>query len=99
MFLPVASFSKCQKGVTTIIFAIALVPILILLGAAINYSDGTSKGEMTKQLLDSAVLAAASAKDITDEERIKLAQQHFEAAMPSQLADLDKQVAFSVNDG
>ncbi len=97
MFLPAADFCKCQKGVVAIIFVIMLVPFILLIGAAINYSDANSKEAQMQALMDSAVLAAASAKDITDEERVKLAERHFRGAMPDQLADLAKQVQFSVD--
>jgi Flp pilus assembly protein TadG len=99
MFLSISDFCKCQKGVVAIIFVVMLIPFLILAGVAINYSDANSKEAEMQQLIDSAVLAAASAKDITDEERVKLAERHFRAAISGKLAGLDKDVAFSVKNG
>lgn len=56
-------FFKNHDGNVAVIFALVLVPIMGLLGAAIDYSRGAQAQARMRSALDAAALAAAAAPD------------------------------------
>jgi Flp pilus assembly protein TadG len=50
-----------QRGVVAIIFALAILPLMGLVGAAIDYSRLTLSRENLQSVADSAALAGATA--------------------------------------
>lgn len=73
------SFRRCQRGATIIIFGLALPVILGLVGAAIDYGRGFGARTSMQGALDSALLAAATAQNMSDSERLAFAEQVFAA--------------------
>jgi hypothetical protein len=78
---------RCQHGATALIFAVALVPILIIAGAAVDYSRRSSWQPKLQNILDAAVLAGATLPtlqpngDVTSADaRKKYAQQLFDSS-------------------
>jgi Flp pilus assembly protein TadG len=88
---------KCERGVVAIIFALALIPLLLIAGLAVDYTRASFIKEAAQGILDSAVLAAVAAKDVDKpEERVKIAAEHFKAVLPADLAGLVKGVSFDL---
>jgi len=78
------SFKKDTRGVTAIIFALALIPLIGAGGAAIDYSRAFVVQKRLGQALDAAALAMASSS-LTDPQEIKdLGQTYFDANYPAQ---------------
>lgn len=72
-----------RSGNVAILFALALVPVLGLIGAAIDFSRAHLAQTKMQGALDAAVLAAASGIQRTDEERIQTAKDIFAADLQS----------------
>jgi Flp pilus assembly protein TadG len=68
-----------QRGGVAIVFALSLVPIIGLSGAAFDYANATSTRGRIGQAADAAALAAAKATNLTAAERARLARQVFDA--------------------
>ena len=72
-------FRKDQQGGVALIFALSIVPIVGLSGAAFDYTNATSTRARIAQAADAAALAAAKATTLTPAERQRLARQVFDA--------------------
>lgn len=95
----ISRFLSCQRGVTAIMFALVLVPILLTVGGAVDYSNVIRVREELQGHLDSAVMAAAANKELeTDDEKIAYARNHFESVLTPELAAVVKDLSFSVNE-
>lgn len=87
-------FGRDERGVVAMIFALALVPLLGLVGAAIDYSRSTTVRARLQSALDAAVLAAAVVQGTDEDRRTAFAaafNAHFlgsEISDPSALLDL-----------
>jgi Flp pilus assembly protein TadG len=91
------SFLKCERGVVAIIFALALIPLLLIAGFAVDYTRASFIKEEAQGVLDSAVLAAVSAKDVEKpEDRARLAAEHFKTVLPADLYGLIKDTSFDL---
>ena len=62
-------FAGANQGNIAVIFAVALVPILTFMGAAIDYSRANSARSSLQSALDSTALMIS--KDLTDEVKAK----------------------------
>ena len=78
-----AQFCKSDKGNIAVIFAVALVPILSFMGAAIDYTRANSARSSMQAALDSTALMLA--KDLTDG---KITQDQVNAKAQSYFAAL-----------
>jgi Flp pilus assembly protein TadG len=76
---PVLRFGCDQQGGVAIIFALSLVPLVGLGGAAFDYANATSTRAAIGQAADAAALAAAKATTLSVAERARLARQVFDA--------------------
>ncbi|MFQ5625333.1 MAG: pilus assembly protein TadG-related protein, partial [Methyloligellaceae bacterium] len=72
-----------RRGVTAIIFAIMLIPLLAMIGGAIDFSRAFIVKTRLQSALDAAVLATAAAASLGDAERIAYGKTVFKANYPS----------------
>ena len=56
-----AAFRKHIRGTTTLMFAGAMLPLLAMIGAAVDYTNATRTRTILQESLDGAVLAGAAA--------------------------------------
>lgn len=73
-------FFKNRDGNVAVIFALVLVPVMGLLGAAIDYSRGAQAHARMRSALDAAALAAAAS---TDAERTSVGQSYLASNLQS----------------
>ena len=76
-------FLKDRRGNVIILFALSLIPVLGVIGAAIDFSRAHVVQTKLQGALDAAVLAAASGIQRTNEERIDNAEAIFAADLAS----------------
>jgi len=75
----ISTFLSNTKGNFAITFAIALMPIVLSAGIAVDYTIVSKNRAGMQQALDIAALAAGTNEDLSDAERIKMAEDSFEA--------------------
>jgi Flp pilus assembly protein TadG len=75
--------SKSESGSVAVIFAVALVPILGLSGAAVDYVRATQSRSKIQAAADNAALSAVLAQVPTTTQREQVAQQVFGSTKPS----------------
>jgi Flp pilus assembly protein TadG len=68
---------RSTSGNVTVIFAIALVPLLVAAGSAIDYIRFNDMRTSIQAGLDGAALAAALPTDLSNPNRIKIAKDYF----------------------
>jgi len=73
----VRKFVKDDAGHVAVIFALAVIPLLVVTTAALDHHESTRYQTHVKAALDGAVLAAASNQVVTESERAELAKQFF----------------------
>lgn len=78
-----ARLVRDRQGGVAIMFALTLVPILAMTGAAVDYANATSARARIGQAADSAALAAAKLTNATPAERARVARQVFDANVGS----------------
>lgn len=66
-------------GNFAIIFSVALLPIALSIGVAVDYTIASKKRAGIQQALDAAALAAGSSENLSEEVRIQTALDSFEA--------------------
>jgi Flp pilus assembly protein TadG len=76
------SFSGDEKGAIAVIFALALVPILGVSGAAIDYARATQTRGKLQAAVDAAAIAALTFKANTDSQRQVNGTAVFQANQP-----------------
>ena len=81
---------SCERGVSAIIFALVLVPLLFCIGAAIDYTQMNSNKATMQETLDAAVLAGTSQKDLDPSERAEVAKKYFFATLSEDMASYVK---------
>jgi Flp pilus assembly protein TadG len=74
-------FAKSQKGNVAIMFGLSLVPLVVAVGAAVDFVRFTAVHTQMQAALDAGTLAAAVAKDKTDAQRITIGKDNFAANM------------------
>ena len=72
-------FTRCTRADTAIIFTLSLIPMALVVGAAVDYSRASDFKARLQSALDSGALAAAAATRLNDGERAKLATSAFNA--------------------
>lgn len=70
---------RCQSGNVAIIFALALLPMIALAGAAIDYRRASTLKTELQTAIDSAVLAGAKGGGETKLTDIEIAERYFHA--------------------
>jgi Flp pilus assembly protein TadG len=73
-------FREDNSGNVAIVFSLALLPLMGLAGAALDYSRATQSRTRLQATADAAALKAVLAHGVTDQERIAIAQSVFKSA-------------------
>lgn len=86
-------FLADREGSIAVVFALALIPLLGLIGAAVDYSRATVEREKIQRALDSAVLAVnRQIGKLDDDELRAYAQEMFDANVQGASATLEDPV-------
>lgn len=72
-----ARFARERSGSVAVWFALATIPLMVLAGAAIDYTQATMARASLLALTDRAALTAAAAQVATDQDRAARAQAFF----------------------
>lgn len=75
----VAGFCRDRRGGTAMLFALASIPVLGIVGAALDYSRASSTRSLMQNAADSAALAAARETALPWEQRKRIAQDIFKS--------------------
>ena len=75
----VKRFGTCQKGGIAILYALSAIPLCIAAGSAVDFIRYVANSTELQAALDSAALAAAATPELTDEERLAMAEATFVA--------------------
>lgn len=89
-------FLACEQGNITTTLAVAIVPLLLAAGSAIDYLRYSDLRTDIQSALDGAALAAALPASRTDGERINIAKDYFKKNMADHAAtfrDIDVEVS------
>ncbi len=73
----VTRFRAGTSGNVAIIFALSAVPMLLAAGAALDFVQATNKQAQLQAAIDAGALAAAATPDLSDSERVDLANSVF----------------------
>jgi Flp pilus assembly protein TadG len=73
----VKCFGTNQKGNVAIMFALSAVPMFLAAGACIDYARYSANETKLQSALDSAALSAASARDLSNTQRMAVADATF----------------------
>jgi Flp pilus assembly protein TadG len=76
------------RGNTVILFAIAIVPVLLAAGSAVDYLRYTKLKTGIQAAVDGAAMAAALPVDISDAERTEIAKSYFQRNLVSSSIDV-----------
>ncbi len=74
-------FGTCKSGNVSTVFALAVLPITLGVGAAVDYSRANSAKASLQGALDAATLAAAGSSLTTADERIATGSAHFKSTV------------------
>ena len=88
-------FTKDRRGNVAIIFAAALLPIMGMTGAAIDYKRSTNARTKMLAALDGALLALGSSPKKSD----AAAREFVEAYVGAQLLELDYSGSWTISGG
>lgn len=91
-------FRREAHGTVAVLFGILLVPLLFLVGAALDYSRSLEHRGTLQRAVDAAVLAAAR-EQVPDNQRIIVAEQVFTGATPPALLKDVKSKTFVMDPG
>lgn len=75
----ISGLFRDKRGNVSILFALAIIPVMGLVGASVDYSNAVRVRQKITQTIDAAALAAGSAIDLSTEERKALAQNYMDA--------------------
>ena len=70
-------YIRDDRGQVAVIFSLALLPVLALTSAAVDYTQLTKERDAISSALDAAVLAAANNNAISLSEKENYAETHF----------------------
>lgn len=93
------SFLKDRRGAVAIMFALGMIPIFAIVGGAIDFWRAENVKNRLQTALDAALLAAASAGTLTDDERVDYAKQVFTANYPATELGVPAEPNIVVNSG
>ena len=81
------SFAKDESGAIAIIFAILIIPMLLMIGAAIDYSRIALDRSQTQSAIDAAALAMVKKIALLDNSKIEaMVRDYINANIPSDIA-------------
>jgi len=80
------AFARARSGVVAVIFALALLPIMFLLGVTVDYSRATSMKSRLQNAVDLAALRVGSQPGLTAAQHQQIAAQMVAADMGASLA-------------
>lgn len=86
-------FARARSGVVAIIFALALLPVMFLLGVAVDYSRATTMKSRLQGAVDLAALRVGSQPGLTAAQHLQIAQQMVAADLGSAASTLNVSVA------
>ncbi len=91
------SFSRCTRGNVAVIFGLALLPILIFIGLAVDMGRAMLVRDRLGHALDAVALAVGSAPGLTEDEAQAFGERFFSANYPAARlgVPLDLNVALS----
>lgn len=82
----VRRFQRNDSGNIAVIFALALIPLMVAVGCAVDYSRAVSVRTALLDSLDAAVLAVGSRANLSDDEASKSVKAWLDAHMSNSLA-------------
>ncbi|MCO5134952.1 MAG: VWA domain-containing protein [Phyllobacteriaceae bacterium] len=85
-------FLRDTNGSYAVLFAIALVPVILSAGIAVDYASMTRNRAFLQNAMDAAVIAAGAETNMTPEERIEEAVNVFEANVESHSLQVTPQI-------
>ena len=91
----VGRFRHNRSGGVAVTFGLVLIPLLIAAGIAIDYGRASSTRITLQAALDAAALSAASAVELSTDERVELGKTIFQANLPDNLKG--NQIAPEIN--
>lgn len=76
-------FARAEDGMIAMIFALTLLPIVLLMSLTVDYSSSNAMQQRVQDALDSAVLAGAASSNpsTTASQRVAAAQKTFDSAI------------------
>ncbi len=74
-----SAFKRDQRGNVAIIFGLAAIPLMLGAGMAVDYARAVTTKNSLQSASDAAALAAASLSGVSDDERIAMAKNVFQA--------------------
>lgn len=91
-------FAKSEAGNVAIMFGLAVIPLLVAAGSAIDLVRFTAVHTQLQAALDAGTLAAAVAKDKSDAQRFAIGKDIFEANLKqAEPINLPSHVSFKIN--
>jgi len=90
------SYLRNGAGNTSVLFALAVVPLLLAAGSAIDYLRYADARTDIQSALDGAALAAALPADMTDAQRVAVAKDYFKKNLrdlPDGMPEIDVTIA------
>lgn len=92
-------FAAAEKGTAAVMFAIAVVPLLVAAGSAVDFARYYAAQTQMQAALDQAGLAAAVARDKTKTERQKIGTDAYNANMATgDVSQVSSKVKIDVKD-
>ena len=82
------NFFRDVRGNATIVFGVCAVPILVMVGSAVDYLRYNNAKTEIQAAIDGAALAAALPVDATDAQRKAIAKEYFENNLTSLTIDM-----------
>jgi len=82
-FMPLGGFAKNKNGVIAIIFALASIPIILSIGAAIDFARVFVAKAQLGEAIDKAALAVAVSRNASDAQIEAIFQGYFDANFAS----------------
>ena len=79
----IQNFNQNKSGTFTVIFALLLLPILVVVGSGVDYGRTVNAQSKTQSALDAALLSAALATLRDGETRKSIAIRHFNSIIKS----------------
>lgn len=91
-------FRKDRAGAVAIIFGLALIPIMLAAGAAIDYSRALVVKNRLGQALDAAALAVGASSETDNDVLKKIAEDYFKANYPAAELGVPGELVFAATD-
>ncbi len=90
-------FLRAKSGSIVIVFALVLLPLIFIIGAAIEYRSVSEKQAEIQNVLDAAVLDAGRAS-VAKDDKLSVAMAYFSSALSAEQKPVVKDPQFSFKD-